>query len=148
VIKIAKDDNRVFKERRRYTAMIKTNIKGVDLVFETSAGVFSPKGIDLGRDLVYVGLLWIFQETDKVLDLGCGYGVVGMFGLLNHLVITMLSMIDIDEEAIRIVKKRIVWLNNVQGVKIRKSDGFTDLEETILLMILSNPPPISYATSL
>lgn len=28
--------------------MIKTTIKGIDLVFETSAGVFSPKGIDLG----------------------------------------------------------------------------------------------------
>ena len=48
--------------------MIKTDIKGIDLIFETSAGVFSPRDIDLGT----LSMLSVvdFQETDKVLDLG------------------------------------------------------------------------------
>ena len=79
--------------------MIKANIKGIDLVFETSAGVFSPKGIDLGT----LSMLSVvdFQETDKVLDLGCGYGAVGIWAakiIGGHNVV----MIDIDEEAIRL----------------------------------------------
>ena len=116
--------------------MIETNIKGIDLVFETGAGVFSPKGIDLGT----LSMLSIvdFQETDKVLDLGCGYGVVGILAakiIGDHNVV----MIDIDEEAIRLSRKNCQW-NNVQGVKIQKSDGFTNLDETDFTMILSNPP--------
>ena len=116
--------------------MIKTNIKGIDLVLETSAGVFSPKGIDLGT----LSMLSVvdFRETDKVLDLGCGYGVVGILAakiIGDHNVV----MIDIDEEAIRLSRENCL-LNNVQGVKIRKSDGFTNLDETAFTMILSNPP--------
>jgi 16S rRNA (guanine1207-N2)-methyltransferase len=116
--------------------MIKTNIKGIDLIFETSAGVFSPKGIDLGT----LSMLSVvdFQETDKVLDLGCGYGVVGIWAakiIGGHNVV----MIDINEEAIRLSRKNCL-LNNVQGVKIQKSDGFTNLDETDFTMILSNPP--------
>ena len=82
--------------------MIRTTIKGIDLVFETSAGVFSPKCIDLGT----LSMLSVvdFQETDKVLDLGCGYGVVGILAakiIGDHNVV----MIDIDEEAIRLSRK-------------------------------------------
>jgi 16S rRNA (guanine1207-N2)-methyltransferase len=116
--------------------MIRTTIKGIDLVFETSAGVFSPKCIDLGT----LSMLSVvdFQETDKVLDLGCGYGVVGILAakiIGDHNVV----MIDIDEEAIRLSRKNCL-LNNVQGVIIRKSDGFTNLDETDFTVILSNPP--------
>lgn len=61
--------------------MLKTNIKGIDLVFETSVGVFSPKDIDLGT----ISMLSVvdFRKTDKVLDLGCGYGVVGILAVLK-----------------------------------------------------------------
>ena len=65
------------------------------------------------------------QETDKVLDLGCGYGVVGILAakiIGGHNVV----MIDIDEEAIRLSRKNCL-LNDVQGVRIQKSDGFANL---------------------
>ena len=56
--------------------MIKTNIKGIDLVFETSKSLFSPRAVDLGT-LSMLSLVE-FGENEKVLDLGCGYGVVGI----------------------------------------------------------------------
>lgn len=56
--------------------MIRTNIKETELVFETDDEVFYPKYIDPGT-------LAMLSETDflpgdRVLDLGCGYGVVGI----------------------------------------------------------------------
>lgn len=48
-------------------------------------------------------------------------------------------MIDIVEEAVELSNKNSS-LNNVQGVKILKSNGFADLDEKIFTLILSNPP--------
>lgn len=56
--------------------MIKTEIKEVSLEFETSNKVFSPSSIDMGTMAMLSQVE--FQSTDKVLDLGCGYGVVGI----------------------------------------------------------------------
>jgi len=116
--------------------VIKTKIKGIDLVFETSKGLFSPKDIDLGT----LSMLSVveFEENEKVLDLGCGYGVVGILAakIVGE---ENVVMIDINEEAVKLSQKN-ASLNNVQGVKILKSDGFTNLDEKDFTLILSNPP--------
>lgn len=56
--------------------MISTRIKDVDMVFETSPSIFSPNSIDKGT----LAMLSVvdFSPYDKVLDLGCGYGIVGI----------------------------------------------------------------------
>jgi 16S rRNA G1207 methylase RsmC len=56
--------------------MIKAQLRGIDLTFETNEKVFSPKNIDQGT----LAMLSVvdFQEIDKVLDLGFGYGIVGI----------------------------------------------------------------------
>lgn len=55
---------------------IEAVLKELDLVFETAPGVFSPNAIDRGTSLLLS--LVRFERTDKVLDLGCGYGVMGI----------------------------------------------------------------------
>ncbi len=56
--------------------MIVTEIKNVKLKFETNSSNFSPNNIDCGT----LAMLSIaeFLPDDKILDLGCGYGVVGI----------------------------------------------------------------------
>ena len=56
--------------------MIKETIHGVDLEFETDPSVFSPKAVDAGTK--HLLSVVSFKPDDKVLDLGCGYGVVGI----------------------------------------------------------------------
>ena len=116
--------------------MIKTNIKGVDLVFETSKSLFSPRAIDLGT----LSMLSVveFGENEKVLDLGCGYGVVGILAakIVGEENVVML---DIDEEAVKLAQKNAL-LNGVPGVKTIQSDGFTNLDEKDFTLILCNPP--------
>jgi len=79
-----------------------------------------------------------FSEADKVLDLGCGYGVVGIYAAMligaQHV-----TMTDIDETAIAVAKEN-ARLNGVPDVRIFQSDGFKSIDDAGYTIILSNPP--------
>lgn len=81
--------------------MIMTKIKNVDLKFETNSSNFSPNNIDIGT----LAMLSVtdFLQDDKVLDLGCEYGVVGILAgkLIGQENITMC---DISENAVEQAK--------------------------------------------
>src|SRR5699024_6137921 len=79
-----------------------------------------------------------FEKGDKVLDLGCGYGVVGILAA-KFVEPENVVMVDIDHRALELTKENIL-INEVQGIHVYKSDGFKDFEETNFDLILSNPP--------
>lgn len=56
--------------------MINLIIKEQQLVFKTSKEVFSPKNVDKGT-MSMLSFVEI-EKGDKILDLGCGYGIVGI----------------------------------------------------------------------
>ncbi|MDH5683948.1 MAG: methyltransferase, partial [candidate division WOR-3 bacterium] len=79
-----------------------------------------------------------FKNEDKVLDLGCGYGVVGilaakLIGPKN------VFMIDNDITAVKLAKENAL-LNAVGDVTIIHSDGFRNIEEKDFTLIITNPP--------
>jgi len=55
---------------------IQVNLLDHDLTFKTRWGVFSPRAIDEGTQLFLKHV--DIQESDKCLDLGCGYGPIGL----------------------------------------------------------------------
>lgn len=116
--------------------MISARIKDVDMVFETAPAIFSPNSIDAGT----LAMLSVvdFLPGDRVLDLGCGYGVVGVLAgkLIGE---ENVIMCDISEQAIEYANTNLK-LNNVPNIKIRLSDGYKDIEEKDFSLILSNPP--------
>jgi 16S rRNA (guanine1207-N2)-methyltransferase len=79
-----------------------------------------------------------FFPGDKVLDLGCGYGIVGIYAakLVGGENVTM---VDIDESAVTIAREN-ARLNGVHGIRIFQSDGFRSIGDTGYALILSNPP--------
>ncbi|MDR1539195.1 MAG: methyltransferase [Clostridiales bacterium] len=122
--------------RRITTAMINAEVKGVSLKFNTKPSLFSPAQADRGT-LAMLSKVE-FTENEKVMDLGCGYGLVGiwaakMVGPEN------VVMSDIDEIAVGMSKLN-AKLNGVPDVAILKSDGFKNIEQTGFTCILSNPP--------
>lgn len=116
--------------------MIETSINGIDLVFETSSNSFSPKGIDLGT-LAMLSCIELSKD-DKVLDLGCGYGVVGIY-IAKLIGEENVVMSDIDEECIEL-SKRNAKANNLGEISIVQSDGLTNITDNDFSIILSNPP--------
>lgn len=116
--------------------MITIRIKDVDMVFETAPSIFSPNSIDTGT-LAMLSVI-DFLPGDRVLDLGCGYGVVGILAgkLIGE---ENVIMSDVSEQAIEYANTNLK-LNNVPNIKIRLSDGYKEIEEKDFTLILSNPP--------
>jgi len=116
--------------------MIEINIKNQNLKFETSGKVFSPHSIDPGT-LAMLDCIEL-NAGDKVLDLGCGYGVVGILAA-KIASPENVYMCDSSEDAINLSKTNST-LNNVDGVKIFLSDGLKNIAENNFTIIASNPP--------
>lgn len=111
-------------------------MRGFDLTLQTSPGVFSHRGVDRGT-LAMLRVAEIRQD-DKVLDLGCGYGVVGIVAakLIGP---SRVTMVDIDEEAVELASINC-RLNDVAGVRVIRSDAFGSIDDADYTLILSNPP--------
>ena len=116
--------------------LIKEQVQGVDLVLQTNEEVFSPTAVDKGTKamLSFVG----FKEGDKVLDLGCGCGVVGICAA-KQIGADKVVMCDVSENAV-LLSKQNAKENGVEAVTIRQSDGLKEISENGFTLILSNPP--------
>lgn len=57
--------------------MITIEINDISMHFDTAPTMFSPNKIDAGTAAMLSCVN--FSPSDKVLDLGCGYGVVGIY---------------------------------------------------------------------
>ena len=116
--------------------LIKVNIKGIDFEFETSKKCFSPGKVDAGT-LAMLSCVE-FQKGQKILDLGCGYGVVGITAA-KIIGGTDVYMVDIDPEAI-LYSSANAKRNEVEAISIIQGDGVGALNETGFDLILCNPP--------
>ena len=116
--------------------MIVVEIKGVTLRLETGSELFSPRAVDRGT-LAMLSRVEI-GPGDKVLDLGCGYGVVGILAAKLGRP-EQVWMLDNDPLAIRIATSNAA-ANDVAGVHVVQSDGLRALDEAGFTLILCNPP--------
>ena len=112
------------------------DIKGFKLEFETSQKCFSPGQVDIGTFAMLSHAE--FKEGQKVLDLGCGYGAVGVTAA-KLVGASGVFMVDSDLEAVTYSHKN-AQRNNVEGVHIVQSDGIESLTESEFDLILCNPP--------
>lgn len=116
--------------------MLNVKIKDIELRFKTSKEVFSPQNVDKGT-LAMLSLVE-FKGSNKILDLGCGYGIVGILAA-KIIGAENVVMIDIDSNAVELSKENAA-LNGVQNIKICQGDGLKGLNEKDFDLILSNPP--------
>ena len=117
-------------------AMIVAELMGRRLELETRPGLFSPERADRGT-LAMLSCVR-FEPGMRVLDLGCGCGLVGILAAQlcgeENVVLS-----DIDPLAAAVAKANAAR-NGVGGVAVRVSDGFSGLDQTGFDLILSNPP--------
>lgn len=109
------------------------------LLFRVSQELFSSHIIDYGtqrllRTLSAEGL----NKFDKVLDLGCGYGPIGI-ALKKVSPKSEVHMVDIDALALEYSRQN-ADLNKVTGLKIYASLGYDSVTDSDFDLIVSNIP--------
>lgn len=116
--------------------MITIEWNELELEFKTNEQVFSPTSLDRGTRAMLSCVT--FNKEDKVLDLGCGYGPVGIIAA-KAIGAERVTMCDISEEAVALSKENAIH-NKVEEVRIVQSDGLKNIVEENFTLILSNPP--------
>jgi 16S rRNA (guanine1207-N2)-methyltransferase len=116
--------------------VIRATIGRTDFRFETAPGLFSPRAVDAGTLAMLT--LAAFAPEDKVLDLGCGYGPVGIFAA-SLIGADRVWLLDKDPTAVAYAARNLA-LNGLEGASVVLSDGFANLDETGFSQILLNPP--------
>ncbi|BCU67367.1 methyltransferase [Sulfolobales archaeon HS-7] len=112
-------------------------IDGIPLTLVSSDNVFSKNRIDKGTKILLENL--VIPQEGKVLDLGCGIGVIGIYIALKNPAIKVV-MSDVNPVAIKLAKYNCT-LNKVGDrtlvVKTNLLDSFNENEFDA---IISNPP--------
>jgi 16S rRNA (guanine1207-N2)-methyltransferase len=103
------------------------------LEFETRPGLFSYRRIDPATQLLLdeVGAL----AAARVLDVGCGYGAIGITIACRGADVTM---VDSDIRAVKNARKNLD--RNGLGGTVLLNDGCDELQSESFDMVLSNPP--------
>lgn len=112
--------------------LISVNILDTKLIFQTDNGVFSKRGLDFGTRSLLEN---ISSLKGEVLDLGCGYGPIGIY--LSKRFNVNVDMIDINERSVALAKENAI-LNKV-NVNIFLNDGLENITKTYNY-IITNPP--------
>lgn len=115
------------------------NYRGKNLTFRVSQALFSSHDIDLGtKRLLQTLTSEDFNTRNKVLDLGCGYGPIGI-SLKSAYQSGIIHMVDRNALALDFSRQN-VELNNLNGIKIYGSLGYDDVSERDFDLIVSNIP--------
>lgn len=102
----------------------------------TNNGIFSKDKFDYGSKLL-LEMLTKKELSGKILDLGCGYGVIGIILATTFPQITV-DMIDITDRAISLSKENANNLN-INNINIFKSNIYENIISKYDY-IITNPP--------
>ena len=111
--------------------------RGQDFRFKSDRQVFSRHAVDYGTQLLIETMLDDGKLFGRLLDLGCGYGPVGVIikRMTPHLEIIMS---DVNKRAVSLAKENLK-LNQIKYLDVVVSDGFQHIDGTFSVISL-NPP--------
>ena len=105
-------------------------------IFYSDNGVFSKNGIDYGSRLLLETYLKNDKDSKDVLDVGCGYGFLGiMIGLINK---ANVDMIDVNKRAVHLTNRNIKRYKDFKGQAFI-SDAYENVKNKYNV-IITNPP--------
>jgi 16S rRNA G1207 methylase RsmC len=116
--------------------LIHTNLRGRAFEFLTASSVFSKKRVDLGTRLLIKTM--ILPAMGCVLDVGCGYGAVGIAATTLNPRLRVI-MTDVNARAVRLAKQNIER-NRVTNAEVRCGCLYEPVEDLTFNCVLSNPP--------
>ncbi|MDO5734087.1 MAG: methyltransferase [Eubacteriales bacterium] len=128
-------------------------LDGLKLQLKTSAGIFAKRGFDEGSRLLLKAIKTAADEQpdwqpDKILDLGCGNGVLGLF-MAKFWPEAEISLVDLSPRAVELARMNCQGEKNLQvfeadGLNLN-SEGQMNLDEAAIdlpyfQLCVTNPP--------
>lgn len=115
--------------------IFKTRILDKEYSFYTDNGVFSKNKLDFGTRTLLESID-INEIHGKVLDVGCGYGVIDI--ILSKVTNASFEGIDVNLRALHLASSN-AKLNNVSNVKFYESNVYENVKSKYNF-IITNPP--------
>jgi 16S rRNA G1207 methylase RsmC len=116
--------------------IIKARLCGRSFQFLTASSVFSKRRIDTGTQLLIESM--VLPKTGSVLDIGCGYGAVGIAAASFNPNLQV-CMTDVNMRAVSLARKNIT-LNKAFNAQVRYGSLYEPVEGQTFDCVLSNPP--------
>ncbi|OJG57950.1 16S RNA methylase [Enterococcus mundtii] len=112
-------------------------LRGKTFQFVTDSGVFSRETVDYGSRVLIDAFEWTQLPEGKILDVGCGYGPIGLS--LAYASERFVEMVDINARAVDLAQGN-AKRNQIKNVAIHQSNIYEEVTETDYAAIVSNPP--------
>jgi len=116
--------------------LIKTRLHNFPFEFLTASSVFSKKRVDTGTRLLVETM--ILPKSGYVLDVGCGYGAVGIAAAIFNPSIQVV-MTDVNIRALHLAKENIDR-NRVKNARVKRGYLYEPVRDLNFNCVLSNPP--------
>jgi len=117
-------------------SLIRAKFFDKNFEFITASSIFSKRRIDTGTQLLIKSM--ILPEKGTILDIGCGYGAVGIAAASFNSKLQV-YMTDINTRAISLTKKNIEK-NKIINAKAQYGHLYEPVKDLKFDCILSNPP--------
>lgn len=123
---------------------IEFRANGINFSFVTDSNVFSRNDVDKGTELLIESVIEDIKERgakkgERLLDLGCGYGVVGVV-MKSVFMSFEVTSVDVNSRAVSLAKEN-ASNNNVKLTRVMQSDVLSALSsEDIFDIVMTNPP--------
>lgn len=124
-------------ERWRQDIVFEAVLGGQPFTFHSTWGIFSPRQIDEGTQLLIEQMS--LRETDDCFDLGCGYGPLGLY-MARLAPKGQTLMVDKDFMAVEYSNKN-ARLNGLGNARAQLSNGFAHIEKTAHFDVIASNIP-------
>ena len=123
-------------QRLNQDIVFRTKLRDSEFVFHSTWGLFSPRAIDVGTRLLIDRM--IVNEGDTCLDLGCGYGPIGLV-MARMSKSGAVYLTDKDFVAVEYAERNALQ-NRLSNCNCLLSNGFEQLPDVRFDVIASNLP--------
>jgi len=129
-------DLKGYNKKIRQDLKLRSRASNHALTFSSTWGLFSPRAIDDGSQMLldYMDI----EENDDCLDLGCGYGVLGLC-MAKSAPGGHTLLVDKDFVAVEYAEKNRI-LNRIDNASCQLSNGFDQIPKQKFDLIVSNIP--------